>query len=109
MSNELLDWAASQSLARASDPQTSVAAAEEIAPKLCRLHLEFIEKLRELGPSTSNEVAAACAPDNFGRRNTLRRRASDLVKPRWGEKIRVVGERVCEITKRPAKVYEVVE
>jgi predicted HTH transcriptional regulator len=103
MANELLDWADKQT--RLNDPETSRIAAKKIAKNLTGLHLTFLRVLKELGKATANEVAEA-ASDNFARRNTIRRRASDLVAQ---GKIRVVGTRACKISGRQASVYEVVE
>jgi hypothetical protein len=99
---DLLEWADQR--ARQSDPLPSKVAASEIEKDLTELQKQFIRGLRELGQATSNEVAAHLT-DNFGRRNTLRRRASDLVD----NKIRKVGERPCRETGRLATVYEVME
>jgi hypothetical protein len=73
----LFEWA--ESRVRANDPETSRIAAAEIKPLLTHLEQEFLEALSIAGEATSNEIAASIAGDNFGRRNTLRRRASDLL------------------------------
>lgn len=96
---DLLDWA--EQRARLSDPMPSHQAAADVGKVLTELQQQFLAGLRELGQATSNEVAAHVAQE-FARRNTLRRRASDLV----GTKIRAVGTRKCLITGRPATVYE---
>lgn len=97
------DWDSSQG-SRESDPQTSKDAAEEIAPSLPSLQAEFLAKLSEVGEATSNEVAALVAGNNFARRNTMRRRASDLIAKK---RIEAVGSRVCRVTHRKATVYRV--
>lgn len=97
------EWNASQG-SRESDPQTSKDAAIEIAPTLPTLQAEFLAKLSEVGEATSNEVAALVAGNNFARRNTMRRRASDLIA---AQRIEAVGSRVCRITHRKATVYRV--
>lgn len=108
MGNELLDWADSQ--VRANDPETSKQGAEGIQKQLGGMHHTFLRCLRELGPSTSNEVAERCT-SNFAKRNTYRRRASDLISDRFfgGPKIRIVGTRVCKVSGKNATVYEVIE
>lgn len=93
-------------LVRNDDPQTSIDAASLVVRKLSALHIQFIAELRKLGQASANEVAEALAPDNFGRRNTIRRRASDLAGPFWGQKIRAVGERRCTVTGKSATIYE---
>ena len=82
------------SLARSSDSQTSKQGAAGIQKQLGEMHITFLFCLRELGQATSNEVAELCT-SNFARRNTYRRRASDLVSDIFGgPKIRIVGTRV---------------
>jgi hypothetical protein len=96
---DLLDWA--EQRARPSDPMPSHQAAADVGKVLTELQQQFLAGLRELGQATANEVAAHVAQE-FARRNTLRRRASDLVD----KQIRAVGTRKCRITGRPATVYE---
>lgn len=102
MGQELLDWAA----ARATDPQTSVAAANEIKPKLTFRCNQFMVALEKLGTATANEVAREVAPDNMGLFGSIRRRASDLHG--WG-KITIVERRKCEVTGKPVSVYAIVK
>ena len=90
-------------LVRSSDAPTSIAGADHIEPQLSELQAQFLSKLKELGKATSNEVAAELSTD-FARRNTLRRRASDLVA------LGLIVERdsrVCSVSGRKATVYEV--
>lgn len=96
---ELLEWA--EQRARCTDPEPSHVAAVEVGKVLTELQQQFLAGLRELGQGTSNEVAAHLT-NEFGKRNTLRRRASDLV----GSRIRAAGTRKCRITGRMATVYE---
>lgn len=98
---DLLDWA--ETRARASDPMPSQIAAADVGRVATALQQQFIQGLMELGQATSNEVAAHLTQD-FAKRNTLRRRASDLV----GWRIREVGVRPCTITGRMATVYAVI-
>ena len=88
-------------LVRVTDPQPSVEAAVVIAPKLTELQAAFMAELRTIGPSTANEVAESIST-NFARRNSLRRRASDLVKLGL-----VVAQqsRICRVSGRSATVY----
>lgn len=108
MGNELLDWADSQ--VRANDPKTSRQAAAGIQKQLSGMHFTFLRCLRELGQATSNEVAERCTA-NFAKRNTFRRRASDLISERMvgGPRIRIVGTRMCKVSGKNATVYEVIE
>jgi hypothetical protein len=102
---DLLEW--SEQRARASDPVTSHNAAAEIAPLLSELQTVVLDMFRQLEPATSNEVAVTIEPGgNLGRINTLRRRASDLVQMK---RLRVVGQRPCNVTGKTASVYEVVK
>jgi hypothetical protein len=105
---DLFSWA--ESLARSSDPETSKQAAAGIQKQLGGMHHTFLRCLRELGQATSNEVAERCT-SNFAKRNTYRRRASDLISDRMfgGPKIRIVGTRVCKVSGKNATVYEVIE
>lgn len=96
----LLDWA----LSRASDPKTSVAAAEQIAPKLTLRCSQFLHALEKLGHATANEVAFQVAPDNFGLFGSIRRRASDLHKQGC---IKIVDRRACAVTGKQVSVYTV--
>ncbi len=103
MTTELLDWA--ETRARTTDPQTSVAAAEGIAPKLTLRCNQFLHALRKLGRATANEVAQQVAPDNMGLFGSIRRRASDL--DQMGV-IAVVDRRACRVTGKVVSVYGVV-
>jgi CO dehydrogenase nickel-insertion accessory protein CooC1 len=97
---DLLDWA--ENRARSSDPETSKQAAADIAVVLNKLEKDFLEALKELTEATSNEVAAKVSGDNFARRNSIRRRASDLMAKRL---IEAVGNRVCKVSGKKATVY----
>lgn len=90
-------------LVRSTDAPTSHDGAEAIRPQLSELQAQFLSKLREMGSATSNEVAAACS-DNFARRNTIRRRASDLVALGL---IIEVDSRICDVSGCKATVYQV--
>lgn len=97
---DLLDWA--ENKARSSDSETSKQAAADIVVSLNRLELDFLEGLESLKEATSNEVAAKVAGDNFARRNTIRRRASDLIAKQL---IEAVSVRVCTVSGKKATVY----
>jgi len=99
---DLLQWA--ESRVRKSDPDTSKQAADGIALIFNQLESEFMAALRELAEATSNEVAAKVAGSNFARRNSIRRRASDLVAK---HAIEEAGIRPCEVTGKKATVYRV--
>jgi hypothetical protein len=99
---DLFAWA--ESHARPSDPETSTEAAFEIAQKHTRLEEEFLQVLRELGEATSNEVAVLIAEGNVGRINTMRRRASDLLRKK---SVVALEPRKCQITGKKATVYKV--
>ena len=70
---------------------------------LSALQKLFLSELAKLGPSTSNEVAASLS-DNFARRNTIRRRASDLLKMIL---ISEQNKRICKISGKSATEYVV--
>lgn len=99
---DLFAWA---SRVRASDPSTARQAAMGIAGDLTALEQQFLTALEKLDIATANEIAAWIAGENFGRRNTLRRRASDLVAKGWIERS---GARACSVTGKKATTYKVV-
>jgi acyl-CoA thioesterase FadM len=101
---DLLEWAESRSMARASDPDTSKQAAADVVIVLSRLECDFMEALKTLGVATGNEVAKEVAGDNFARRNTIRRRASDLIAKMQIEQLE---PRVCSVTGKRATVYRI--
>ena len=101
-------------IARASDPEPSHVAAEQIKSGLSSLQALFVSVLRQTNrPKTAHEVAAqaiAMGPSDrieaiMQRRETLRKRAGELVALGW---IRIAGQRRCEVTGNVASVYEVV-
>lgn len=96
----LLDWA--EQRARASDPEPSHAAAAQV-PLTLRC-AQFLDGLRSLGTGTANEVALFVSGDNRGMHDSIRRRASDLV--RLG-RIRQIGVRECSVTGKRVAYYEV--
>jgi hypothetical protein len=99
---DLLDW--EEANARSSDPETSKQAAADIRVSLSNLESEFLAALAVLGEATSNEVAARVAGDNFARRNSIRRRASDLIAKMQIEQLE---PRVCSVTGKRATVYRI--
>lgn len=106
MNQSLLDWAESQALARASDPQTSVAAAEGIVPKLAGLRAKFVEGVRLCGGQATAKEAANAVSDNPEVVDSVRKRARECVERGF---VRVVGQKVCDISRQSASVYEVVK
>ena len=102
---DLFEWA-KRNLVRRSDPETACAAAIEVSSKLTSLEQQVVTALEKLGMATSNEIAAWVAVDNYGRRTTLRRRASDLVRK---GAIVACGVRPCNITGKRATTYKVAE
>jgi hypothetical protein len=101
---DLLEWAESRSMARASDPDTSKQAAADVVIVLTRLECDFMKALKILGTATSNEVAREVAGDNFARRNTIRRRASDLITKKQIEQLE---PRACSVTGKRVTVYRI--
>ena len=96
-------------LARASDPVTSQAAAEDIRPKLSGLREAFVLALADLGggPATAREIGErARAMGLHGEVESIRKRSGELEEMRF---IRVVGVRRCEYTNRVAEVWELVD
>jgi hypothetical protein len=100
-------------IARASDPEPSHLAAEQIKSGLSSLQALFVSVLRQTRRSmTAHEVAAQAiviGPSDriesiMQRRETLRKRAGELVAIKW---IRIAGQRRCEVTGNMASVYEV--
>lgn len=91
-------------LARASDPVTSHLSAVVTTSKITLLRLEFLRALKAIGPATANEVAAH-ASDDFSHRESIRKRARELVDSGF---IRVVDKRKCRATGSVAQVYEMV-
>jgi len=99
-----------QPIARATDPRPSHVAAEQVRCGLSQTQALFVGTLRAAShPMTSAEIAVAAFPDLsephvMCKRETLRKRASELVKRGW---IRIVGERSCSVTGNAASLYEV--
>lgn len=102
-----------ETLCRPSDPEPSHVAAEQIASGLSDKQATFVEHARLLRQATAAEVAASAVPLEIGqttaglcKRETIRKRASELVKAGW---IRVVGQRKCYVTGKLASIYEVIQ
>jgi hypothetical protein len=99
-------------IARETDPNPSHVAAAQVRCGLSQMQATFVGILRaSTNPMTAAEVAAAAFPDldephAMCKRETLRKRASELVKRGW---IRIVGERACAVNGNVASVYEVVQ
>ena len=86
----------SQMLFRFTDPATSRLAAECVAPLLTGFRLLFIERLRDLGQATANEVA--------GGNESIRKRARECA--RLGLIVEC-GVRACGVTGKMATVWKV--
>lgn len=86
----------SQLLFRFTDPETSRLGAEGVVGKLVGYRANFIERLKELGQATANEVAAG--------NESIRKRAREC--ERMGL-IRECGVRACSVTGKQAIVWEV--
>lgn len=87
---------------RRDDPPTSKQAAEEIKPALSGLRELFYETLKQSNkPLTANEVAVKSA---FANRETIRKRAKELVEQGW---IEPSGATICSVTGKTASTYEV--
>lgn len=82
---------------RVSDPETSRIAAVEIVSSLCGLRLEFVDRLRQLGKATANEVARG--------NESVRKRAREC--ERLGL-IRSCGVGPCSVTGKQATIWEIV-
>ncbi len=100
----LFDWAEQRS--RDGDPETAKQSDAEIRHVLNVRCLQFLEGLKALGTATANEVALSVTGDNRGMHDSIRRRASDLV--RLG-RIRQIGVRECDVTGKRVALYEVVD
>lgn len=101
-------------LARRTDPRTSHQAAEAIAPELNRQQKLFYDTLKAWAsiPRTANEVAEKAIPIDshpvkaiFSKRETLRKRAKELVDL---DLISVCDARDCRVTGNAANTYEVI-
>ncbi|XZE18781.1 hypothetical protein SH449x_004086 [Pirellulaceae bacterium SH449] len=93
-------------LHRTNDPETSIAAAEDILPRLNQRCRQFLTALRVLKQATAKEAAMHACPGNYAQCETVRRRASDL--QRMGL-IVIVGQRACKISGKTSSVYEEVK
>src|SRR5512146_3470061 len=90
-------------LARATDPETSKAAAERMVDtgKLGRMAQLTWDYLRLHGPCTSKELESRSGYTD----GALRKRLNDL---RTADRARVIMKRKCEITGEMAQVWEAV-
>jgi len=93
-------------ITRRDDPPTSKQAAEEIKPALSGLRELFYETLKRADkPLTANEVAIRANETSvFINRETIRKRAKELVEQGW---IEPSGATVCSVTGKTASTYEV--
>lgn len=93
-------------VSRRDDPPTSKQAAEEIKPALSGLRELFYETLKQSNkPLTANEVAMRANETSvFANRETIRKRAKELVEQGW---IEPSGATICSVTGKTASTYEV--
>lgn len=99
---ELFDWARS----RSCDPATSTQAASEIEPRLTARAKQFLQGLNLIGGTgTAREVASSVA-DGIALHDSIRRRATDLV--RLGL-IQEIEARVCRVSGKKATVYRLTD
>lgn len=99
MTPSLFDWA---DRARVSDPDTSKNAA--VSFNVTERRRQFFDGLRSLGTATANEVALFVCGDNRRMHESIRRRASDLVKMGL---IEIAGRRECDMIGKRVTVYRV--
>ena len=95
-------------LARASDPPTSKAAAEDIRPKLSGLREAFVLALADLGggPATAREIGERAKEMGLVRETeSARKRSAELERLNL---IRVVDVRRCEYTNKLAETFKLV-
>lgn len=95
---ELFDWAKS----RLCDPVTSIHAEIEVSPRLTIRAKQFLQGLESLGGCATAREAAAVVADSIALHDSIRRRASDLVK--LGV-IQEIEPRVCRVSGKRATVY----
>ena len=93
-------------LARDSDPDTSHAAAEELAPKLGKVQMEVLSVFRRSASSlTANEAAEVVrrsTRDNATMCETYRKRCHELERKGL---LRCIGKRTCLITGKVVQHY----
>lgn len=91
-------------LHRIDDPLTSTQSACAVVPFLADYQARFVIALRQLRlPSTANEIASK-ADDTQAGRESIRKRAAELVR---SGAIREVGRRTCRVTGASARVFVV--
>ncbi len=91
-------------IARPTDHSTSHDASIIVLASLNDHQSRFLSALRDIGqPATAVEVAASVEPTHAGR-ETLRKRAGELLK---AELIRECGRRTCRVTGATARVFVV--
>lgn len=95
-----------RTIARRTDPQTSQTAAGQASSKSVKLQLIFVEVLKSAKrPLTAMEVATLACPDNHAGRESIRKRAGELV----GKSIEVHDQRKCSVTGKLARTFVVKE
>lgn len=102
MIDTLFDWA---ERARITDPTTSIEAAKDIAISLTQRRRQFLEALRKLGTATANEVAELACEGNYSLRESIRKRAHELVRLGLVDQ---VGIKKCGVSGREVAAYRAV-
>lgn len=96
----LFDWAEH---ARKSDKQTSKEGAKHAERVSAVRRSQFIDALEKIGGSgTAKEVASLACGGDIALHDSIRRRATDLVRD---EVIEEVGVKICSVSHKKATVY----
>jgi len=98
----LFDWA---ERARITDPAPSIEAAKDTANVLTQRRRQFLEALKRLGTATANEVAELACEGNYSLRESIRKRAHELVRLGLVDQ---VGLKRCSVSGREVAAYRAV-
>ena len=98
----LFDWA---ERARITDPATSIEAAKDTATVLTQRRRQFLDALKRLGTATANEVAELACEGNYSLRESIRKRAHELVRLGLVDQ---VGVKRCGVSGREVAAYRAV-
>jgi len=98
----LFDWA---ERARITDPATSIESAKDTATVLTQRRRQFLEALKRLGTATANEVAELACEGNYSLRESIRKRAHELVRLGLVDQ---VGVKKCGVSGREVAAYRAV-
>ena len=105
--NQLTLFGDEPTLARASDPVTSHAAAEEVKPRISQLQSAFLQALDDLGggPATAREIAErAVAMQLHKEVESVRKRTAELERQR---QIVLSGLKRCSVTGEAARCWRI--